>query len=143
MTQAQRLYDAYGAGDPNAAARWQSLLEGDPASPLVVTNLFQIREQADTRWLEPDEAMTGFEAMLRYSAVSEAKVAALGGRFAAKALTQAPLMGETPPWNLLAVAEYDRRDQFVALFEDAEYQAAFRYRSAAVETQQVWLATPI
>ncbi len=144
MTRSQALFEAYGSGDhaPDPA-QWQALLEGDPAGPLVVTNLFRVRERADPQWLAPGESLSGFEAMLRYSAVSQAKVAELGGRFAARALTQGPLIGEAPPWNLLAVAHYDRRDQLVALFEDPEYQAAFRYRTAAVEAQQVWLATPL
>jgi uncharacterized protein (DUF1330 family) len=144
VTRASRkLRDAYGAGaHAPSEARWRALLEADPAAPLVVTNLFRVREQADPRWTG-GEALSGFEAMLRYSAVSEAKVAALGGSFAVRALCHGTLIGDEGAWNLIAVAEYPRREQLLALFEDPEYQAAFHFRTAALEAQQVLLASPI
>lgn len=144
MTAAARsLFEAFGEGDhAPTEARWQSLLGSDPGTPLIVTNLFRVREQADPR-LTDGEVLSGFEAMLRYSAVSEVKVAALGGRFAVRALAQGTFIGDDSEWNLIVVADYPKRAQFIALLQDREYQAAFRYRTAAVEAQKVMLAAPI
>ena len=137
------LLEAYGAGShAPTRERWRTLLAGDPNAALVVTNLFRIREHADPAWTG-GETLTGFASMLRYAAVSEGKVAALGGRFAVRALSQETLIGDEDGWSLVAVAEYPKREQLVRLFEDPEYQAAFRFRTAAVETQQVILGTPL
>lgn len=137
------LLEAYGAGaHAPTRERWQMLLAGDPNAALVVTNLFRIRERANPAWTG-GEVLSGFESMLRYAAVSDGKVAALGGRFAVRAISQGTLIGDEGAWNLVAVAEYPKRGQLVRLFEDPEYQAAFHFRTAAVEAQQVMLGTPL
>ena len=127
------LLAAYGESDlVPTRAQWQRLLAG-PARRIVVVNFFRIREKADPAHTG-GEALGGFEAMLRYSAVSTRKVEEVGGRFLATALFDGVLMGADEPWSLVAIAEYPGPDALVRLFADAEYQAAHRFRIAAVES---------
>jgi uncharacterized protein (DUF1330 family) len=138
----ETLLAAYGEGPlVPTRAQWEHLLAAPPRR-IVVVNFFRIREKADPAPIG-GEALGGFEAMLRYSAVSTRKVEEVGGRFLATALFDAVLMGADEPWSLVAIAEYPSPSALVRLFADPEYQAAHRFRIAAVESQRVVVANAL
>ena len=138
----EALLAAYGEGGlVPTRAQWERLLASGPRR-IVVVNFFRIREKADPAHTG-GEALGGFEAMLRYSSVSTRKVEEVGGKFLATALVDGVLMGADEAWSLVAVAEYPGPDALVRLFADAEYQAAHRYRLAAVESQRVIVANAL
>jgi uncharacterized protein (DUF1330 family) len=135
----EALLAAYGESDlVPTRAQWEHLLASPPRR-IVVVNFFRIREKADPAHTA-GAALTGFEAMLRYSSVSTKKVEAVGGRFLTTALVDAVLMGGDEPWSLVAVAEYPSPAALVRLFADPEYQVAHRFRLAAVASQRVVVA---
>jgi uncharacterized protein (DUF1330 family) len=141
-TTVESLLAAYGEGGlVPTRAQWERLLASSPRR-IVVVNFFRVREKADPAWTG-GEALGGFEAMLRYSAVSTRKVEEVGGKFLATALTDGVLMGTDEAWSLVAIAEYPGPDALIRLFADPEYQAAHRYRMAAVESQRVIVANAL
>jgi uncharacterized protein (DUF1330 family) len=143
METVDALIQAYGDGGPcPTRAQWEQLLAGNASQRIVVINFFRVRAQADAAQID-GEALTGFQAMLRYSEVSTKKVAEVGGRFLATGLFDGVLMGSDGDWSLVAIAEYPDRTALLRLFADAEYQHAHRYRLAAVEAQRVVVANAL
>jgi uncharacterized protein (DUF1330 family) len=139
---AEALLAAYGTSDlVPTRAQWERLLAG-PERRIVVVNFFRIREHADPAHTG-GEALSGFDAMLRYSSVSTKKVEEVGGRFVATALVDGVLMGSDEPWSLVAVAEYPSPAALIRLFADPEYQRAHRWRMAAVASQRVTVANAL
>jgi uncharacterized protein (DUF1330 family) len=113
---------------------------GDGAITLV--NHFAIRPVAD--YDDPSiEACSGVEAMMRYAAVSERCLAAVGGRFLTQGLGAHALWGEDDEWDLLVVAAYPSTAALLALLRDEEYQQAFVHRRAAVHRQRVTVSATI
>ena len=141
-TTVESLLAAYGEGGlMPTRAQWEHLLAGPPRR-IVVVNFFRVREKAEPAWTG-GEALTGFQAMLRYSSVSTRKVEEVGGKFLTTALVDSVLMGGDERWSLVAVAEYPDPAALIRLFADPEYQAAHRFRVAAVESQRVIVANAL
>lgn len=120
-------------GPEDAAALEQAAaVEG----PVVLVNLFALREQAEYED-GGDEPCSGVEAMLRYSAVSGGRLAAVGGRFLHQGFGGRALWGEDEHWDLVVVGHYPSGAAVLDLFKDPEYLDAYRHRRAAVRDQRI------
>ncbi len=134
------LIDAYGNG-PNLPTlkQWDALIKGDMSTPLTVVNFFKLREKADTALTDGRE-MSGMEAFTTYAETSVPKVSEVGGNFILRGGVEGILIGsELTQWDIIAIGQYPKREYFLKLFEDSEYKNAFKYRQAAIETQNVFL----
>ncbi len=110
--------------------------------PITVVNLFALREVAEYGDGRSDGG-TGLEAMLRYAAVSGARLAAVGGQFLAQGVAPRPLWGDDESWDILVVASYPGVEAFLDLLRDPEYRDAFVHRRAAVARQRVLVSPTI
>jgi uncharacterized protein (DUF1330 family) len=108
--------------------------------PITFLNLFALEDVAR---YEDGTTCTGPEAMLRYSAVSGDRLAAVGGRFVAQALPTGLAWGEDDTWDVLVVATYPSVRAFWSLLADARYRQAFVHRRAAVARQRVTVGVPL
>lgn len=117
--------------------QWRSLLGGNLESPLTVVNFFKFREEVDLRIV--NESMSGEEAFNKYAETSIPKVAEVGGHFLLLGTVESDFIGENlEQWDLMAIGQYPQRKAFIELLMDEVYQAAFRYRMAAIENQNVY-----
>lgn len=127
--------------DPALAARYDldpAVLDGVPDGPVLVVNLFRLREVAADA--PGAEARSGLEAMLAYSAVSGERLHTVGGTFLAQGLGGTPLWGDER-WDVVVVASYPGVGAFVDLLADPAYEVAYADRLAAVEEQRVVVAS--
>jgi uncharacterized protein (DUF1330 family) len=140
---ADELMAAYGAGyNYPSRSQWQRLLEGDMAQPLTVVNFFKLRELADSNMI--GEVMSGEEAFSKYAETSVPKVTEVGGHFVLRGGVVGGFIGENlEEWQIVAIGQYPRRENFLQLLSDPEYKTAFKYRQAAVDSQNVLLVNAI
>jgi len=134
------LINAYGTDtELPTTAQWTALVEGDMNAPLTVVNFFKLKQNADPSLIDGKE-MTGMEAFTIYTETSVPKVAEVGGHFILRGGVEGSLIGGgLPQWDIIAIGQYPRRECFLTLFEDKEYNKAFKFRQAAIETQNVFL----
>ncbi len=132
------LISSYGQGaNYPTTQQWQQLLNGDVSQPLTVLNFFKLRAQAGTAII--DEAMTGEEAFMKYAQTSVPKVDEVGGHFLLRGTVEGSFIGQDlESWDIIAIGQYPKRENFLALLMDQDYQQAFKYRQAAVENQNVF-----
>ncbi|MFG2005949.1 DUF1330 domain-containing protein [Spirillospora sp. NPDC048911] len=114
----------------------------DMDGPVVVVNLFALRDQAEYDD-DRDKPCSGVEAMLRYSAVSETRLAAAGGRFVHRGFGGHAIWGRAERWDLVVVAQYPTGAAVLELFRDPLYLAAYRHRRAAMREQRLILSPPL
>ena len=108
---------------------------------IVLVNLLQLRERAE---YEDGTSCSGAEAMLRYSAVSGERLAAVGGDFLYQGLSTGQLWGSgQAAWNIVVVGRYPNGDAVLELLRDPRYRDAYRHRKAAVADQCVLASTPL
>lgn len=129
---------AYGEGANHPSrAQWKTLLDGDMQQALTVVNFFKLRARADASLI--DEPLSGQEAFAKYAETSVPKVAEVGGYFVLRGAVTGDFIGEgLEQWQVIAIGQYPRRQNFIELLLDPDYQRAFRYRQAAVEKQEVY-----
>lgn len=127
MTDDDARAEHYGL-DPRA-------LRDAPAGPITLVNLFRLRETAADAPGLP--ARSGAEALLTYAAVSEGRLAAVGGRFLSRSLAVGALWADGPGWDVVVTAEYPDVQAVRALLDDPAYRAAYEHRRAAVAAQHV------
>ena len=132
------LVIAYGEGSNYPSrSQWEQLLQGDMGRPLTVLNFFKLRSQADTTIIA--DSMTGEKAFEMYAETSVPKVAEVGGHFVLRGMVEGLFVGDaSADWHIIAIGQYPKRENFLALINDREYQNAFKYRQAAVEKQEVY-----
>ena len=109
-------------------------LEAVGDGPMTILNLFALVEEAS---YDDGTTCPGIEAMLRYSAVSGERLAAVGGAFVAQALPTGAVWGHDEEWDILVVATYPSVQAFWSLLADPIYGQAFVHRRAAVARQRV------
>lgn len=136
--RAAELTQWYGAGTGPTAAQWQRVLDGPGGSPVTVINFFKLRPTA--RYATAGDAVSGFEAMMRYAAVSGPTLEKVGGRFLLSGPFETTLIGDDEDWDLVAIGAYPTREALLALFDDEAYRGAWAHRVAAVERQRVVVA---
>jgi uncharacterized protein (DUF1330 family) len=130
------LVEHYGI-DPTA-------LGAAPPGPVTVVNLFKLREVAAYPPGPARPAASGLEAMLAYAAVSDERLAAVGGRFLSQGMMVGSLWDDDGVgWDLVVVAEYPDIGAVRALLDDPQYRDAYEHRRAAVERQRVFVSTQL
>jgi len=134
--RAAELAGWYGASAGPTAAQWRRVLSGAEGTPITLINFFKLRPMA----ADPDGAISGMEAMLRYAAVSGPTLAKVGGRFLLTGAFETTLIGEDEDWDLVAIGAYPNRAALLALFDDDAYRAAWAHRVAAIARQRVVIA---
>ncbi len=134
----ETLIELYGVeNNCPSYAQWQSLLDGNFDTPLTVVNFFKLREKADNSFIR--ESMSGEDAFTKYAETSVPKVAEVGGHFILMGAVEADFIGDNlEQWNIVAIGQYPRRENFLQLLMDEDYHEAFTYRQAALETQHVY-----
>ena len=136
--RAAELTQWYGGDTGPSATQWQRVLAGPDGSPVTVINLFKLRPMA--RYATMDDPVSGFEAMMRYAAVSGPTLEKVGGRFLLSGPFETTLIGDDEDWDLVAIGSYPSRAALLALFDDEAYRDAWAHRVAAVERQRVLIA---
>lgn len=114
-----------------------AVLRRDPDAPFALINLFKFREMA--AYGDDTLAISGQEAFQRYAAVSMPAMMGAGGSFLLVGPHHGSLIGPDPDWDMVAIGHYPDLQAFCALYQDAQYQAAFRHRTAAVARQSVMI----
>ncbi|HEV7735688.1 MAG TPA: DUF1330 domain-containing protein [Candidatus Binatia bacterium] len=136
--RAVELTQWYGAGAGPTITQWQRVLDGPGGAPVTVINFFKLRPMA--AYATGGDPVSGFEAMMRYAAVSGPTLEKVGGRFLLSGPFETTLIGDDEDWDLVAIGAYPTRDALLALFDDAAYREAWAHRVAAVERQRVVIA---
>ena len=134
----EKFMAMYGEGrNYPTRSQWQRLIDGDMSQSLTVMNFFKLRDMADSTIVE--ESMSGEQAFAKYAETSIPKVAEVGGYFALRGAVEGDFIGENlESWHIIAIGQYPRRENFLELLSDQDYKKAFRYRQAAVESQNVF-----
>ncbi|MES9854709.1 MAG: DUF1330 domain-containing protein [Candidatus Thiodiazotropha sp. L084R] len=134
----EELVAMYGEGkNYPTRSQWQRLIDGDMNQPLTVVNFFKLRELADSTLIQ--EAMTGEQAFAKYAETSVPKVTEVGGNFALRGVVESDFIGkDLENWHIIAIGQYPRRENFLELLSDKDYKKAFKYRQAAIESQNVF-----
>lgn len=66
-------------------------------------------------------------------------MAEVGGGFVLRGAVEGDFIGNNlPSWDIIAIGQYPKREHFIQLLSDKDYQQAFNYRQAAVEDQNVF-----
>ncbi|WP_019507195.1 DUF1330 domain-containing protein [Pleurocapsa sp. PCC 7319] len=140
----ENLINIYGSGQGLPTAKqWETLLSGDMNSPLTVVNFFKFSDRADSTLISGKE-MAGREAFAVYVKTSVPKVSQVGGHFILRGIVEGSLIGDnSTQWDIVAIGQYPRREYFFKLFQDDEYQKAFKFRQAALEKQDVFLVSTV
>ena len=114
--------------DPTELTR---LAQGDPDEPVFMLNLLKYRDQAESG--HGVDGMTGREAYGVYGR----KFAELNPRFGGEPVFMGrvgaqPIVTDDEDWDIVILVRYPTRRQFVAMFEDPDYQAIAPIRAAAL-----------
>lgn len=138
------LADFYGT-DPNmpTADQWARLFDLPQDAPLAAVNYVKLREQARYAAHENEEACSGLDALMRYSAGSIPRAEAMGGHFLLTGFHQGAVIGPTTDWDMIIVGHFPSPSAYLSLFVDPDYQAIFHHRRAAVDTWQAVLSTGV
>lgn len=139
----EELVEMYGEGrNYPTRSQWQRLIDGDMNQPLTVLNFFKLRDMANSTIIE--ESMSGEQAFAKYAETSVPKVSEVGGHFVLRGTVENDFMGENlENWHIIAIGQYPRRENFLELLLDKDYKKAFKYRQAAVETQNVFFINAV
>jgi len=113
-------------GDPEAFA---AMAAGDPDEPVVMLNLLRYREQA-----EQGLGVDGLSGREAYGVYGQ-RFAELHPRYGGEPIWMGrglnSLIG-SEQWDLVILVRYPTRGQFLAMFEDPDYQAIAPIRGAAL-----------
>lgn len=123
------------------ASQWAHLFDLQADAPVAAVNYVKLRDQALYAANENEDACTGLEAMMRYSAGSIPRAEAMGGHFLLSGLHQGTVIGSGEDWDMIIVGHFPTPAAYLALFVDPEYQAIFHHRRAAVDKWQAVLST--
>ena len=119
-----------------SARQWAALFNRDPDAPVTLVNFFKMRQTAD--YPEgAEEGGSGRDAFERYSTVSVPTMEAAGGRFLLAAPAAGAFCGPEEDWDLIVVGTYPDMHALFRLFENPDYQACYRHRTAACAKQKV------
>ncbi len=138
------LADFYGT-DPNmpTAEQWAHLFDLPQDAPLAAVNYVKLRDRAQYAFKENEEACSGLDAMMRYSAGSIPRAEAVGGHFLLSGLHQGSAIGPETDWDMIIIGNFPSPAAYLSLFVDPAYQAIFHHRRAAVDTWQAVLSTGV
>lgn len=112
----------------------QELLQGPPATPVVMVNLLRFKKEAD----EPDTGMSGRDAYQRYGEKMIAWVESQGGRLIWSGRVDSMVIGESEErFDMVALVEYPSRQEFLRIVGDPRVEELSVHRRAGLEMQ--WL----
>ncbi len=123
----------------------RALLASDAGGPLQFVNLLSYRPRA--QYPEGHElaaaGLSGAEAYGRYGAVALDHVARRGGLLTLYNDVLQVLIGETRPWDQIAVMQYPDTNAFVDMIRDPDYQAALVHRDAGLAETAILVTRPL
>jgi uncharacterized protein (DUF1330 family) len=123
----------------------RTLLASDEAGPLQFVNLLSY--YAEARYPEGHElaeaGSTGAEAYGRYGVVALDQVVRRGGTFTLYNDVLQVLIGQTGPWDQIAIMQYPEIDTFVDMIRDPDYQAGLVHRDAGLATTAILVSRPL
>ena len=135
---------AFGGINPDEQ-QLRTLLASDEAGPLQFVNLLSY--YAEARYPAghelADAGSTGAEAYGRYGAVALDQVVRRGGTFTLYNDVLQVLIGQTGPWDQIAVMQYPEIDTFVDMVRDPDYQAGLVHREAGLATTAILVSRPL
>eukprot|EP00439_Symbiodinium_sp_Y106_P088700 s1_g1236.t1 len=136
---------AFYGTDPNmpTTAQWAHLFDLPQDASLAAVNYVKLRDRAQYAADETEDACSGLEAMMRYSAGSIPRAEAMGGHFLLSGLHQGAVIGPETDWDMVIVGHFPTPAAYLSLFVDPAYQAIFHHRRAAVDTWQAVLSTGV
>jgi uncharacterized protein (DUF1330 family) len=130
-----RQIGSHGLGGINPdAGQLDALLAADGRGPLQFVNLLAYRERAaypDGHELA-EAALSGADAYARYGAVALEHVTRRGGRLTLYNDVHQILIGDSRPWDQVAIMEYANTDAFLDMVVDPDYLAALVHRDAGL-----------
>jgi uncharacterized protein (DUF1330 family) len=123
----------------------RSLLESGEDGPLQFVNLLSYH--ADARYPEGHElapsGLSGAEAYGRYGAVALDHVVRRGGTLVLYNDVLQVLIGQTAPWDQIAIMQYPGIDTFVDMIRDPDYQAGLVHRDAGLAETAILVSRPL
>jgi uncharacterized protein (DUF1330 family) len=126
---------AHGSGGINPdEEQLRSLLQSGEHGPLQFVNLLSYRARA----AYPDghelasAGLSGAEAYGRYGVVALDHVVRRGGVLTLYNDVLQVLIGQTGPWDQIAVMQYPGIDAFIDMIRDPDYQSALVHRNAGL-----------
>jgi len=123
----------------------RTLLESGEDGPLQFVNLLSYHSAA--RYPEGHElaraGLSGAEAYGRYGAVALDHVVRRGGSLILYNDVLQILIGETGPWDQIAVMQYPGVDAFVDMIRDPDYQAGLVHRDAGLAGTAILVSRPL
>jgi uncharacterized protein (DUF1330 family) len=139
LEQLVTLYGDGGDGTCPTPAQWTRILNHPEDQPLVLINMFKLRDTADYEEELNDTGpnVSGEEAFGRYAAVSMPTMERVGGQFLHVGPAGGTFLGEEEDWDIIAIGRYPNVEAFLGLYTDPAYQKAFSHRTAACARQEV------
>ncbi len=132
-----KLLSVYGEGGLcPTRSQWKEFLEDNHTGRIAMINFIKLREVADYPE-EPENKISGGDALGRYLEVSRRKVEEVGGKFVFTSMFGSILIGEPENWDAVGIVEYPNRDSFVSLFLDPEYTGCHHHRIAGTERHKM------
>ena len=123
----------------------RALLESGADGPLQFVNLLSYFP--DARYPEGHElagaGLTGAEAYGRYGAVALEHVARRGGTLVLYNDVVQVLIGQSGPWDQIAIMQYPGTDAFIGMIRDPEYQAGLVHRDAGLAETAILISRPL
>ncbi len=123
----------------------RTLLESDAGGPLQFVNLLSYRTEA--QYPEGHElaraGLSGAEAYGRYGAVALDHVVRRGGMLTLYNDVLQVLIGQTAPWDQIAVMQYPDTGVFIDMIRDPGYQTGLVHRDAGLAQTAILVSRPL
>jgi uncharacterized protein (DUF1330 family) len=123
----------------------RALLTADESGPLQFVNLLSYWPEA--RYPEghalAGAGLTGADAYGRYGAVALEQVVRRGGQLTLYNDVLQTLIGQSGPWDQIAVMQYPEIDTFVDMIRDPDYQAGLVHRDAGLAATAILVSRPL
>ncbi len=126
---------SHGMGGLNPdASQLRTLLQSGADGPLQFVNLLAYRPRATypAGHELARSGLTGAEAYGRYGMIALDHVVRRGGVLTLYNDVLQVLIGQTGPWDQIAVMQYPGTDAFIDMIRDPDYQAALVHREAGL-----------
>jgi uncharacterized protein (DUF1330 family) len=146
VTALLRELGSHGFGGVNPdEQQLRALLASGEAGPLQFVNLLSYYPQA--RYPEGHEltgaGLTGAQAYGRYGAVALDHVVRRGGTLTLYNDVLQVLIGQSGPWDQIAIMQYPEIDTFVDMIRDPGYQTGLVHRDAGLAATAILVSRPL
>ncbi len=134
----------FGGINPDEQQLRALLASGEPG-PLQFVNLLSYFVEA--RYPDGHElagaGLTGAEAYGRYGAVALDQVVRRGGTLTLYNDVLQVLIGQSGPWDQIAIMQYPEIETFVDMIRDPDYQAGLVHRDAGLAATAILVSRPL